>query len=278
MRFQEAATAKYNVAKASRQKRLKTGIGRHGGYLRTLRGLVLPVLLLAVWEYLSAHEYISYLLFPAPSRIAETFISLVQSGAWWSNLEISLQRALLGFLLGGGAGLLLGIVVGLFRWVERTMDPAVQMLRMVPHLAVTSLFVLWFGIGETSKVLLIAKGAFFPLYINVFLGLRGVDNKLFEVTRVLEFSRLRQVIQLMLPASLPNLFLGIRMSVAIAWLSLVVAEMMGASSGIGYLMMDARAMSKTPVVFVGIFTFTLIGVLSDWLIRRIERYFLRWKD
>lgn len=278
MRFQEAATAKYNVAKASRQKRLKTGMGRHGGYLRTFRGLVLPVLLLAVWEYLSAHEYISYLLFPAPSRIAETFISLVQSGAWWSNLEISLQRALLGFLLGGGAGLLLGIVVGLFRWVERTMDPAVQMLRMVPHLAVTSLFVLWFGIGETSKVLLIAKGAFFPLYINVFLGLRGVDNKLFEVTRVLEFSRLRQVIQLMLPASLPNLFLGIRMSVAIAWLSLVVAEMMGASSGIGYLMMDARAMSKTPVVFVGIFTFTLIGVLSDWLIRRIERYFLRWKD
>lgn len=278
MRFQEAATAKYNVAKASRQKRLKTGMGRHGGYLRTLRGLVLPVLLLAVWEYLSAHEFISYLLFPAPSRIAETFIFLVQSGAWWSNLEISLQRALLGFLLGGGAGLLLGIVVGLFRWVERTMDPAVQMLRMVPHLAVTSLFVLWFGIGETSKVLLIAKGAFFPLYINVFLGLRGVDNKLFEVTRVLEFSRLRQVIQLMLPASLPNLFLGIRMSVAIAWLSLVVAEMMGASSGIGYLMMDARAMSKTPVVFVGIFTFTLIGVLSDWLIRRIERYFLRWKD
>lgn len=278
MRFQEAATAKYNVAKASRQKRIERGLGRSYGYLGTIKGLALPVLLLAVWEYLSAHEYISYLLFPAPSRIAETFIALLQSGAWWSNLEISLQRALLGFLLGGGAGLLLGIIVGLFRWVERTMDPAVQMLRMVPHLAVTSLFVLWFGIGETSKVLLIAKGAFFPLYINVFLGLRGVDNKLFEVTRVLEFSRLRQVIQLMLPASLPNLFLGIRMSVAIAWLSLVVAEMMGASSGIGYLMMDARAMSKTPVVFVGIFTFTLIGVLSDWLIRRIERYFLRWKD
>ncbi|WP_018752069.1 ABC transporter permease [Paenibacillus sanguinis] len=278
MRFQEAATAKYNVAKASRQRQLKAGLGRHRGNLRTVKGLVLPVLLLAVWEYLSAHEYISYLLFPAPSRIAETFIVLVQSGVWWSNLEISLQRALFGFLLGGGSGLLLGIVVGLFRWVERTMDPAVQMLRMVPHLAVTSLFVLWFGIGETSKVLLIAKGAFFPLYINVFLGLRNVDNKLFEVTRVLEYGRLRQVIRLMLPASLPNLFLGIRMSVAIAWLSLVVAEMMGASSGIGYLMMDARAMSKTPVVFVGIFTFTIIGVLSDWLIRRIERYFLRWKD
>lgn len=240
--------------------------------------LLIPAVVLIVWQVLGDREYISYLLFPTPLRIWHTFVHLLQTGQFFDNLRISVVRALYGFLLGGGLGLLFGVIVGLFRLAERTLDPTVQMIRMVPHLAVTSLFVLWFGIGETSKVLLIAKGTFFPIYINTFLGLRNVDNKLFEVARVLGYSRLKQVLLLMLPSSLPNIFLGIRLSVGIAWLSLVVAELMGASSGIGFLMMDARAMSKTPVVFVGIATFAVIGVLSDVAIRWLERRALRWKD
>lgn len=242
------------------------------------KGLLLPVLILAAWQYAGDREYISFLLFPTPLRIAETFQQLLENGQWLKHMQISLERVIYGFLLGGLLGLLIGIIVGLFRSAEDALDPTVQMIRMVPHLAVTSLFVLWFGIGETSKVLLIAKGSFFPLYINTFLGLRQVDNKLFEVARVLGYSRFKQVVKLMLPAATPLIFLGIRLSIGISWVSLVVAEMMGASSGIGYLMMDARAMSKTPVVFVGIMTFAICGVLSDLAIRLLEKRLLRWQD
>lgn len=260
------------TARSSAAGRLREAAGTLGS------ALLLPALLLAVWQILGDQGYISPLLFPTPLRIAETFTGLIETGQFADNLLISLQRALYGFLIGGGAGLLLGILVGLFRTAEHSLDPTVQMIRMVPHLAVTSLFIMWFGIGETSKVLLIAKGAFFPLYINAFLGIRHVDNKLYEVVRVLGYSRLKQIMLLMLPGAIPNVFLGIRLSVGISWLSLSVAEMMGASSGIGYLMMDARAMSKTPVVFVGIAAFAAIGVLSDVLIRGLERRLIRWKD
>lgn len=264
----------------------KEGVLSHRHVMRQSRRIassvwsaaLIPAIVLTVWQVLGDQGYISYLLFPTPLRIWQTFVQLVETGQFTVNLRISVVRALCGFLLGGGLGLLVGVIVGLFRFAERTLDPTVQMIRMVPHLAVTSLFVLWFGIGETSKVLLIAKGTFFPVYINTFLGLRNVDNKLFEVARVLGYSKLKQVWLLMLPGSLPNIFLGMRLSVGVAWLSLVVAELMGASSGIGYLMMDARAMSRTPVVFVGIVTFAVIGVLSDAAIRWLERRALRWKD
>lgn len=245
---------------------------------RWLTGALLPVAVLVIWQILGDLEYISFLLFPTPLRILSAFTRLYESGELYDNLKISILRAAGGFLLGGGLGLLFGALVGLFRNAERTLDPTFQMVRMVPHLAVTSLFILWFGIGETAKVLMIAKGAFFPLYINTFLGIRGADNKLYEVARVLGFNRWKQLTRLVLPAAMPNIFLGIRLSVGISWLGLVVAELMGSTSGIGYLMMDARASSKTAVVFVGIFIFAVFGKSTDSLIRYIERRTLRWRD
>lgn len=247
--------------------------------MRTLAaGSLLPLLLLVTWQVLGDLGYISGLLFPTPLRIADAFLQLAGSGELGGHLQISLARAAAGFALGGTLGLAFGILVGLFRLSERMLDPSIQIIRMVPHLAVAPLFVLWFGIGESSKILLIAKGAFFPLYIQTFLGIRGVDNKLFEVAKVLGFTRFQQIAKLVVPSALPHIFLGIRLSIGLAWLGLVVAEIMGSTSGIGYLMTDARQFSKTATVFVCIILFAVIGKAADALVRAAERRLLKWRD
>ncbi|NQX48559.1 ABC transporter permease [Paenibacillus tritici] len=241
-------------------------------------GLLLPGGVLILWQMLSHYGMISAMLFPAPYTIAQSFITLASSGELWINLRVSALRTLSGFLLGGGLGLLLGIVVGLFRRSEKLLDPSLQMIRMIPSLAVVPLFILWFGIGEESKVLLIAKSAFFPLYIHTFMGIRGTDNKLFEVARVLGFSRRQQILRLVLPAAVPNIMLGVRLSLGLAWLGLVVAELIASTSGIGYMMSDARQFADTPVVFVGIIVFAAAGLLTDTMVRLVERRLLRWQD
>lgn len=267
------------AAASAKRRRLP---GKAGGYRRKwadfVWGAILPVAVLLVWQWLGDRELISPLLFPTPRVIAESFVWLWNSGVLFENLGVSLYRTFAGFGLGAGLGLSLGLFVGLSRSVERLLDSTVQMVRMIPHISVTFLFVLWFGIGDTSKVLLIAKGCFFPLYIYTFLGIRNTDNKLFEVARVLGYSRFKQIVRLVLPATVPGIILGIRLSLAIAWVSLVVAEMMGASSGLGFLMMDARAMSDTPTVFVGIALFTLFGKITDSVVLFAERRLLAWRD
>lgn len=241
-------------------------------------GALLPGGFLILWQLLGQYGLISTMLFPTPAMIIEAFIQLLASGELGKHFQISVIRALSGFFLGGGLGLLLGLVVGLSRKIEKTLDPTIQMVRMIPHLAVAPLFILWFGIGEESKILLIAKGAFFPLYINTYLGIRSVDNKLYDVARILGFTRKKLIRLLILPSSVPNIMLGIRFSLGIAWLGLVVAELMAATSGIGYLMSDARQFNQTPVVFVGILIFAIVGLLTDSGIRLVEKRILRWKD
>jgi ABC-type nitrate/sulfonate/bicarbonate transport system, permease component len=203
---------------------------------------------------------------------------MLSSGELLSNLRISAGRSLLGFLFGGGLGLAAGLWVGFSIKAERLLDPSLQLLRTLPHLAVAPLFILWFGFGETSKIVLIAKGAFFPLYVNAFLGVRSVDRNLFDVARVLQFTRWQTIAKLILPASLPSIFLGIRLSIAVSWLGLVVAEMMGSSSGIGYIINDARSFSLTSVIFVGIIVFAAVGKITDSLVRLGEKRLLRWRD
>lgn len=257
---------------------LKATDKKTGKAVKFALGLILPGIVLMLWQTLGHYEIISEMLFPTPYTIAVALVTLVVSGDLWANLQISAMRAFAGFFLGGGLGLFFGILVGLFRKSEKLLDPTLQMIRMIPSLAVVPLFILWFGIGEESKVLLIAKAAFFPLYIQTFMGIRGVDNKLFEVTRVLGYSRIKQVTRLVLPAAVPNVILGVRLSLGLSWLALVVAEMIASSSGIGYMMSDARQFADTPVVFVGIFIFAAAGLLSDILVRLLEQRLLQWKN
>ncbi|MDT2045270.1 MULTISPECIES: ABC transporter permease [Bacillaceae] len=243
-----------------------------------LRGLLFPTLLTIVWQIIGSMGIVSSTVLPTPLDIVIAFQQLILTGELPSHLQVSIFRAALGFLVGAGLGLVFGIIVGFSSKTEAYMDPSIQMLRTVPHLAVAPLFILWFGFGEVSKVLLIAKGAFFPIYVNTFLGIRGVDSKLFDVARILQFSRWKQVTRLILPAALPSILLGIRLSLGIAWLGLVVAELMGSSEGIGYMIMDARQFSQTDIVFVGIIIFAVVGKLSDSFVRLLEKRLLKWRE
>ncbi|MGG4495126.1 ABC transporter permease [Brevibacillus reuszeri] len=242
------------------------------------KGMLLPAVTLVIWQLAGMLGLVSKTMLPTPVEITQSAVELVVSGELFGHLQVSITRAALGFVVGGAIGLLTGLAVGFSSRVEQTLDPSVQMLRTIPHLAVIPLFILWFGFGEFSKVLLIAKGAFFPLYVNTFLGIRNVDSKLFDVARVLQFSRWKQITQLVLPAALPNILLGVRLSLGAAWLGLVVAELMGSSEGVGYLIMDARQFSQTSIVFVGIIIFAIVGKATDSLVRYFEKKWLRWRD
>ncbi|MEC0343004.1 ABC transporter permease [Peribacillus castrilensis] len=243
-----------------------------------LRGSVLPVVVLIAWQALGSVGILPAQLFSSPLLIVMTFIDLVQSGEMGMHLQISLTRAFLGFALGGFLGLLLGVIVGMQKKSEEYLNPSIQMLRTVPLLAITPLFIMWFGFGELSKVLLIALGAFFPLYLQTFLGLRNVDKKLYDVALILEFSRREQITKLMIPAALPNILLGIRLALSAAWMCLVVAELLGADRGVGFMIQDARSFMQTDVVFVGIIIFALAGKISDSLVRFLENHLLEWQD
>ncbi|MFB9274649.1 ABC transporter permease [Cohnella cellulosilytica] len=251
-------------------------------FLRSIRqfgiAAAFPLCILAAWQLLSQYGVISVLLFPPPLDIVEVGAKLIANGVLLPHLQISVTRCVLGFLLGGSLGIATGLLVGLFRQTEKTLNPTLQMLRMIPTLAITPLFVLWFGFEETAKILLIATSAFFPLYLNVFLGVRSLDNRLFEVSRVLEYSWLQRVFTVILPAASPHILMGLRLSLGVSWLSLIVAELIGPTSGIGYLMMDARLFSDTPIVFVGIIVFALVGKMTDSLVRWLERKTLKWRD
>ncbi|MFV0944676.1 ABC transporter permease [Bacillus pacificus] len=243
-----------------------------------IRATTIPIIILIIWQLAGVFGLVSKTVLPTPLDIFLAFQELIKTGELYGHLSISVFRAAAGFFIGGSLGIILGTIVGFSTRSEQYLDPSVQMLRTVPHLAVAPLFVLWFGFGETSKVLLIADGAFFPLYVNAFLGIRGVDSKLFDVARVLEFSKRKLITKLILPAALPNLLLGARLSLGVAWVSLVVAELMGSTEGIGYMIMDARQFSNTDIVFVGIIIFAFVGKFSDSLVRLLEVKFLRWRD
>ncbi|WP_339798676.1 ABC transporter permease [Paenibacillus sp. FSL R5-0744] len=241
-------------------------------------GAIIPVVTIVIWQLAGSTGLISAQFLPTPLSIARAFTGLLVTGELTHHLGVSMGRAGVGFLIGGVLGLLFGVLTGLFRSVEYVLDPSVQVLRLVPHLAIAPLIILWFGFGEMSKVVIILTGSFFPLYINTFMGIRNVDNKLFEVSRVLGFSPYQRLRRLILPAALPGILLGLRLSLAVAWIGLVVAELIGSQSGIGFLINEAKQNSNTEVVFVGIIIFAIVGKLIDSLFRIIERKFLFWRD
>ncbi|WP_081393154.1 ABC transporter permease [Paenibacillus odorifer] len=241
-------------------------------------GAIIPVVTIVLWQLAGSTGLISAQFLPTPLSIARAFTGLLVTGELTHHLGVSMGRAGVGFLIGGVLGLLFGVLTGLFRSVEYVLDPSVQVLRLVPHLAIAPLIILWFGFGEMSKVVIILTGSFFPLYINTFMGIRNVDNKLFEVSRVLGFSPYQRLLRLILPAALPGILLGLRLSLAVAWIGLVVAELIGSQSGIGFLINEAKQNSNTEVVFVGIIIFAIVGKLIDSLFRIIERKCLFWRD
>jgi sulfonate transport system permease protein len=245
--------------------------GRHafGGWL-------LPIVLLAAWEAASLTGHLPSRLLPAPSDVLVAFWQNLESGALLQHTATSAERALKGLLIGGSIGFAFGVINGVSRPAETLFDSSMQMLRNVPHLAIIPLVILWFGIGEEAKIFLVAIGVLFPIYLNTLHGIRTIDSGLLEMARVYGLGRSALFFRIILPGALPSILVGLRYALGIMWLTLIVAETISASSGIGYMTMNAREFLQTDVVLLGIIIYALLGKLADMLTRAIERRALAW--
>jgi sulfonate transport system permease protein len=242
-----------------------------------LQYITLLVMVVAVWQILSNLGFIKPLILPPPSQVARTFWDLLKSGAMARHIGISVVRVLEGFAIASMLGLGLGIAIGQSRTLDRLTDLIIQVIKPIPPIAWIPLAILWFGIGEQSKVYIIFLGAFFPIIINTIDGIRQTDHKFVEVARILAVPRAKFVRQVVLPGALPAIMTGQRVGLMVAWMCVVAAELIAASSGIGYLIMDARQLSQSDVVLVGMITIGVIGKLMDSLIKQLEKRLVTWK-
>jgi sulfonate transport system permease protein len=242
-----------------------------------LRRAVLPLAIIAVWQAASSYGLINPQTMPAPSTVATSFWQLIVTGQLWPNLLISLERVVFGLAAGVAVGTALGLAAGLSRLGEDVIDPSVQMARTLPHLALIPLMILWFGIGETPKLVLIGLGSSFPIYLNLYSAIRGADRKLLEAASMLGLSHAETIWHVVLPAALPGFLVGLRQALGIAWITLVVAEQINASAGIGYLVMNARDFLRTDIIFDGLLVYALLGLATDQLVRFIETRALAWR-
>ncbi len=243
---------------------------------RALAPWALPLALLLIWEIAARTGLITARLMPAPSTVAIAFWKSLLDGTLIYHTLISTQRALIGLVIGGGLGFVAGIVTGLWKPAEILLDSSLQMLRNIPHLALIPLVILWFGIDETAKIFLVSIGVFFPIYINTFHGVRTIDPQLIEMAHVYGLDRRALIQRIILPGALPSILVGLRYALGFMWLTLIVAETISATSGIGYMTMNAREFLMTDVVLLGIIIYALLGKLADSATRRIEKRVLAW--
>ncbi len=244
--------------------------------LRGLAPWVLPIALLAIWETASRLGLMPPRILPAPSSVAIAFWENAKNGTLFYHVAISGERALKGLLIGGGIGFVLGLINGIWRPAEVVLDSLLQMLRNVPHLAIIPLVILWFGIDEEAKIFLVILGVFFPIYLNTFHGIRTIDGGLIEMARVYGLKPLGLFWRVILPGALPSVLVGLRYALGFMWLTLIVAETISSTSGIGYMTMNAREFLQTDVVLLGIIVYALLGKLADILTKALERRVLSW--
>lgn len=237
---------------------------------------IVPVTLLLLWHFASASGSLSRRVLPAPEAVLHAGSQLIRSGELARHLGVSAQRALSGLVLGGGIGFLLGLLTGQIKGAERLLDSSIQMFRTIPNLAMTSLVILWFGIGEAAKVFLIALGVFFPLYLNTYHGIRTVDAGLKEMGRVYGLSHWTLFRKITFPGALPSVLIGLRFALGSMWLTLIAAEALAAESGIGYMTTTAREFMQTDIVVVGILLYALLGKCADIVAGALERWLLAW--
>jgi sulfonate transport system permease protein len=246
---------------------------------RALRPTVpwlLPAALLFVWEIAAQLGWLSARVLPAPSATALAFWDTLRSGALVHHVWVSTQRALIGLAIGGGLGFVLGLLNGVFPVAERLFDSSLQMLRNIPHLAAIPLVILWFGIDEEAKLFLVAAGVLFPIYLNTFHGIRHVDQALIEMARSYGLGPWAMFTRVILPGAMPSILVGLRYALGIMWLTLIVAETISSSAGIGYMTMNAREFLQTDVVLLGIMVYAMLGKFADVLTRMLERRCLAW--
>ncbi|WP_246660078.1 aliphatic sulfonate ABC transporter permease SsuC [Rhizobium sp. FKL33] len=237
---------------------------------------LLPVSVVALWQILSSIGVISTRIMPSPFDVLQAFWATTLSGDLPHDITVSAARAVAGLLVGGSIGFLLGILNGVSRLSEQLTDTTLQMLRTIPHLAMIPLVILWFGIGEESKLFLTSLGVLFPVYLNTYHGVRNVDRDLIEMGRVYGMSGFTLFRNVIFPGALPSIFVGLRYALGIMWLTLIVSETIAASSGIGHMANEAREFMMTDIVVLALVIYALLGKLADIAVRFLERTVLSW--
>jgi sulfonate transport system permease protein len=252
--------------------------GRLRRYARPALGLLLPVGLALAWEIAVWLGLSNGRLVPPPTKIFATILELARSGELARHIMATLTRVVLGFGLGVIAGTLLGAISGYWGLARRLLDPTVQALRAIPSIAWVPLFILWLGIFETSKIALIAVGVFFPVYLGVMGAILSVDRKIVEVGRTFRLSGPAMIRRILLPAVLPAYVVSLRVGLGLGWMFVVAAEFMGASEGLGYLLIDGQQLGKPAQILAAIVIFAILGKTTDWLIEIGSAPLLRWQD
>jgi sulfonate transport system permease protein len=246
--------------------------------IRPVLGLVLPVSLAALWELIVRAGWASGRLAPPPSVIFATFVDLARTGELQRHTLVTLGRVGAGFGIGVAVATIIGAAAGYSSTVRRLIDPSIQGLRAIPSIAWVPLFILWLGIFEASKVTLIAVGVFFPVYLGLMGAIQSVDRKLVEVGRAFRLSDLAMVGRILLPAVLPAYVISLRSGLGLGWMFVIAAELMGASEGLGYLLIDGQQLGKPAEIVAAIVAFAIVGKATDWLIVLAAAPFLRWED
>lgn len=237
---------------------------------------IIPVVGIIIWQLCSNAGLIDLRLYPSPAKIWDTFVQSVSNGTLAESLLVSIRRVLVGFALGSISGLILGIVTGLFSWVNRALSAIVGALRPIPMVAWIPLFILWLGIDEAPKIAVITVGSFWPILVNTAHGIKNVDNKYLEVGKILEKNKREILTKIIWPASLPAVFTGIRLGISSAWNCVVTAEMIAASAGIGHMIMQGRQYYNVAQVLVGVAIIGIIGLVLDMFLIWLEERILKW--
>lgn len=241
-----------------------------------LLGMILPVLLLMLWQWSATNGTFSASQLPTPGAVLAALGELLERGTFWTHVAISVQRVLLGFIIGASAGIAIGSLVGLSRTASRILSPTIQAIRAVPSLAWVPLLVLWMGIYEGPKVTLVAIGAFFPVFTTVASGFGHADRKLIEVGRAYGLKGHSLVTGILLPSAAPTIFAGLRLGLAQSWLFVVAAELIASSKGLGFLLIDSQNTSRTDILLLAIICLALLGKATDVVLATAEKRTLRW--
>jgi sulfonate transport system permease protein len=245
---------------------------------RNTAGWILPVILTASWELLARVGLIDVSLFSSPSQIGVELSNLASNGELLAHLATTFLRVVSGFAIGVSAATLLGALTGSSGFARRLLDPLLQSLRSIPSMAWVPLFLLWLGIGESSKIALIALGVFFPVYLNLMNGVRRTDRKLVEVGLANGFRGFALVKTIVLPGTLPAYLIGLRQGLSLGWMFVVAAEIMGASRGLGYLLIDGQATGRPAIMISSVILFAICGKLSDGVLATLSERLLYWQD
>ena len=278
-KYQSEAAPIFEASKQRKPKQLTQSAKAKPKNLRLfLIGSILPILLIASWEMLSRVGVFPAYQLPAPTTVVSTITGMAIDGSLWGHIGITVYRVFLGFVFGTAAAVVLGSLVGFYANAERLFDPLIQAFRSIPSLAWVPLFILWMGIGEPAKITMIAVGVFFPVYLNIVSGISNVDRKLIEVGKMYGLNTWQLIRRIILPASLPSFLVGLRSGLGLGWMFVVAAELMGASQGLGYLLVVGQNTLSPEIILASIILFAVIGKLSDWMLKRIEIKALHWQD